>query len=73
MVDLPQPELADQRQRFAAGDLETDVFDGAHQPDLPAQDDAAADLKMLDQAVDLQDRDFAHAATSTGAFQQATR
>ena len=28
--------FADQRQRLAARDLETDVLDGAHQPDLPA-------------------------------------
>ena len=65
--------LADQRQRLAARDLEADILDGAHQTHLPAQDDAAAELKMFDQAVDLEDRDFAaHAATSTGAFQQAT-
>ena len=67
--------FADQRQRLAAGDLEADVVDGAHQADQLAADQAAADREMLDQAVDLQDRDsvaLAHAATSTGAFQQAT-
>ncbi len=68
--------FADQRQRLAAGDLEADVLDGAHEADHLAADQAAADREMLDQAVDLQDRDIArgiaHDATSTGAFQHAT-
>ena len=68
--------FADQRQRLAAGDLEADVLDGAHQADDLAADEAAADRKMLDQAIDLQDRDIvrdiAHDVTSTGAFQHAT-
>ena len=68
--------FADQRQRLAAGDLEADVLDGAHQPDGLAPYEPAADCKMLDQAVDLQDgnigRGSAHDISSTGAFQHAT-
>ena len=48
--------FADQRQRLAAGDLEAHVLDGAHKADDLAADKTAADGKMLDQAIDLQDR-----------------
>ena len=78
MVDLPQPDLADQRQGLAAGDLEAHALDRAHQADHLAADQSAADRKMLHQAVNLKHRAGvrAHAAviaSSTGAFQQATR
>ena len=65
--------FADQRQRLAARDLEGDVLDRAHHADQLAPQQTARHRKMLDQAIDLKDRRLAHAAASTGAFQQATR
>src|SRR5262249_10239212 len=65
--------LADQRQRLAARDREGDILDGAHHADQLSSQHAARHRKMLDEAIDLEDWRLAHAAISTGAFQQATR
>ena len=45
-TDLPEPEFADDRDHFAASDLEAQAFDGA--------DDAARGLEMDVQILDLE-------------------
>ena len=52
VVDLPQPEFADQRQRLADADLEGDALDRMHALDRPAQDaadDVEADGEVGDE------------------------
>ena len=39
VTDLPEPELADQRHRLAAVDVERDAVDGQHLPLTEAEGD----------------------------------
>ena len=48
--------LADQSQRFPARHLEAHPLDGVNLPDLPLEDDPAADRKALDHVLDAQQR-----------------
>src|SRR6201999_1166565 len=65
---------ADQAERFACAQRETDTVDGMHSADPPAQD-AAAYRVMFDQVGDFKQRNcFGHgAATNSAARQHAAR
>ena len=54
-VDLPHPDLADQRQRLACIDREAHAVDRLHESRRPPEQRAAAD-EMLHQPFDLQQR-----------------
>jgi hypothetical protein len=54
VVDLPQPDIADDPDRFALGNRERHVIHRAHR--LALAEEIAAHRKMFCQAIDLQQR-----------------
>ena len=64
VVDLPQPDSPTSASVSPRRDLEAHVVDGAHQADRPCGGSGrGVTREMLDQAVDLQDRDIARATS----------
>ncbi len=55
MVDLPQPELADDAERFSLAHGEGDVVDRLHRRNLAAEQ-STANREVLAQGVDQQQR-----------------
>jgi hypothetical protein len=61
--------FADQAERLAQGDIETDIVDRAQQGDRPLEHDAAAHREVLGQAFDAQER--VHGVPSSARRMQA--
>ncbi len=72
VVDLPQPELAHQRQRLAAIERERNAVHGAHDTESAGEDQPATDRIVLGEIDGFQQRRHEISA-STGARMHAAR
>jgi hypothetical protein len=63
---LPAARLAHQAERLALVDREAHAVDGANGPQLADAEEAAADVEVLDEIVDLQQRSAAGRGARSG-------